>query len=190
MMNYEEFSEVVKKLTNEEFINVIEKSKYFTFYGKRNNENLGSATADALGISSVIKFNFDGFNLNEDYITSYYNAISNRNHIFTFNEATDFGFLEELFEDVKDNQEIMDFLIDYSVVGEDGGYDVVQNSRGKYNFMYDGVILFDTWFDEVSEICEESHAFATKDGKHYELWFDPSCLENPSKNYWEIKMRK
>ena len=84
MMNYEEFSELVKKLTIEEFINVIDNSKYFTFYGKMNNGNLGSATSDALGVASKIKFVFDGFNLMDDYITSYYNAISNRNHIFTF----------------------------------------------------------------------------------------------------------
>ena len=102
-----------------------------------------------------------------------------------------------MFEDIEDNQEIMDFLtskllesVNYSVVGEDCGYNIVQDTHGKYNFMYDGVILFDAWFDEVSEICEESHAYAIKDDKTYEIWFDESCLDNPSQNYWEIKMRK
>lgn len=190
-MNYDVFvKSVCETFTSAQFQDIVKKCKAFTLYGEVNNENLGRAVSDALDRGG--RYDLQDFNKHRDWLATFYNCITNRTYIFTYDFA-DFPFLQELFDEVKmdsDIKALVYFQVGYVLVDNENGYDVVRNMDGQYNFMDDNDgLVFDEWFDEVSEICEESHAFAVKDGKHYELWFDPSCLEDPSKNYWEIKMR-
>ena len=193
-MNYDVFvKSVCEDFTSAQFQDMVKKcNKAFTLYGEVNNENLGCAVSDALDRGG--KYDLQGFNKRRDWLATFYDCINNRTYIFTYNFAGDFPYLQELFDEIENDRDMQGLVysqVGYILVDNENGFDVVRNMDGKYNFMDDtDGLLFDVWFDEVSVICEESHAFATKDGKHYELWFDPSCLEDPSKNYWEIKMRK
>lgn len=192
-MNYDVFvRSVCETFTIAQFQDIVKKSnKAFTLYGDVNNENLGRAVLDAIDRGG--KYDLQDVNKRKDWLATFYDCIAKRTYIFTYDFASDFPFLQELFDEIENDRDVQGlvyFQVGYIIVGNENGYDVVQNMDGKYNFMDDNDgLVFDEWFDEVSEICEESHAFAVKDGKHYELWFDPSCLEDPSKNYWEIKMR-